>query len=42
MAKKEKATDAEADGEKPEGEAAEATPKKGFRKFLTKDRKSVV
>ena len=35
MAKKEKSPDAEADGDKPEGEAAEA-PKKGFRKFLTK------
>jgi len=34
MAKKEKAPDAE--GEKPEGDAAEAAPKKGFRKFLTK------
>ena len=36
MAKKEKAPDAEAEGEKPEGEAAEGAPKKGFRKFLTK------
>ena len=36
MAKKEKAPDAEAEGEKPEGEAAEAAAKKGFRKFLTK------
>ncbi|HKU65179.1 MAG TPA: flagellar basal body-associated FliL family protein [Rhizomicrobium sp.] len=38
MAKKEKAPDAgaEAEGEKPEGEAAEAAPKKGFRKFLSK------
>src|SRR5882724_1692054 len=37
MAKKEKAPDAEADGEKPEGgEGAGGSPKKGFRKFLTK------
>ena len=37
MAKKEKAPEAEADGEKPEGaEGADAAPKKGFRKFLTK------
>jgi flagellar FliL protein len=36
MAKKEKTPDADADGDKPEGEAAEATAKKGFRKFLTK------
>jgi flagellar FliL protein len=38
MAKKEKDADAkgEAEGEKPEGEAAEGAPKKGFRKFLTK------
>jgi flagellar protein FliL len=38
MAKKEKAPNAEADGEKPEGgaEGAGAAPKKGFRKFLTK------
>ena len=35
MAKKEKEPDAEAEGEKPEGEAG-AAPKKGFRKFLTK------
>jgi flagellar FliL protein len=36
MAKKEKTPDADADGDKPEGEATEATAKKGFRKFLTK------
>jgi len=38
MAKKEKAPDADADGEKPAGspEGAEDAPKKGFRKFLTK------
>jgi flagellar FliL protein len=36
MAKKEKTPDAEADGEKPEGEATGAAPKKGLRKFLTK------
>ena len=38
MAKKEKAPAAAAEGEKPEGspEGAEAAPKKGFRKFLTK------
>ena len=38
MAKKEKAPAVEAEGEKPEGgpEGAEAAPKKGFRKFLTK------
>jgi flagellar FliL protein len=38
MAKKEKAPAAEAESEKPEGspEGAEAAPKKGFRKFLTK------
>src|SRR5260221_11807282 len=36
MAKKEKTPDAEADGEKPEGEATDAAPKKGLRKFLTK------
>ena len=38
MANKEKAPEAEAEGEKPEGgpEGAEAAPKKGFRKFLTK------
>ena len=36
MAKKDKAPDAETDGDKPEGEATEAAPKKGFRKFLTK------
>ena len=36
MAKKDKAPDADADGDKPEGEATEAAPKKGFRKFLTK------
>ena len=36
MAKKEKAPDADADGEKPEGEATDAAPKKGLRKFLTK------
>ncbi len=36
MAKKEKAPDAEADGDKPEGEATDAAPKKGFRKLLSK------
>jgi flagellar FliL protein len=38
MAKKEKTPAAEADGEKPEGgpEGADAAPKKGLRKFLTK------
>ena len=38
MAKKEKAPAADAEGEKPEGspEGADAAPKKGFRKFLTK------
>jgi flagellar FliL protein len=36
MAKKEKEPEAEAEGEKPEGEAAEGAPKKGFRKFLSK------
>ena len=36
MAKKEKAPDAEADGEKPEGEATDAASKKGLRKFLSK------
>jgi flagellar FliL protein len=38
MAKKEKAPAAEApaEGEKPEGEATDVAPKKGFRKFLTK------
>ena len=36
MAKKEKTPDAEADGEKPEGEATDAAPKKGLRKFLSK------
>jgi flagellar FliL protein len=36
MAKKEKTPAAEADGEKPEGEATDAAPKKGLRKFLTK------
>ena len=34
MANKEKESDAE--GEKPEGEGADAAPKKGFRKFLSK------
>jgi flagellar protein FliL len=36
MAKKEKAPDADADGETPEGEASDAAPKKGLRKFLPK------
>jgi flagellar protein FliL len=38
MAKKEKApaADADADGEKPEGEVAEGAPKKGFGKILGK------
>ena len=36
MAKKEKAPDAEAAGEKPEGDATEAAPKKGFGKILAK------
>ncbi len=38
MAKKDKTADPndDAEGEKPEGEAAETAPKKGFRKFLTK------
>ena len=35
MANKEDETDGGAEGEKPEG-AADAAPKKGFRKFLTK------
>ena len=34
MAKKEKAPDAEADGENPAAEGAEAAPKKGFGKIL--------
>jgi len=36
MAKKEKAPEADADGEKPDGEGAEAAPKKGLGRFLTK------
>jgi flagellar FliL protein len=36
MAKKEKAPEADADGEKPEGEGADAAPKKGLGRFLTK------
>src|SRR5471032_268024 len=36
MAKKEKAPEAEAGGDKPEGEATEAAPKKGLGRFLTK------
>ena len=36
MAAKDKEADSDADGEKPAGEGAEAAPKKGFRKFLTK------
>jgi flagellar FliL protein len=36
MAKNDKAPEAEADGDKPEGEAADAAPKKGLGRFLTK------
>jgi flagellar protein FliL len=36
MAKKEKAPATEAEADKPEGEAAEGAPKKGFGRFLTK------
>jgi len=36
MAKKDKEPEAEADGEKPEGEGAEAAPKKGLGKILGK------
>jgi len=36
MAKKEKEPDTEADGEKPEGEGADAAPKKGLGKILGK------
>jgi flagellar FliL protein len=36
MAKKDKAPEAAPDSEKPEGEAAEAAPKKGLGKFLSK------
>jgi flagellar FliL protein len=36
MAKKEKAPEADADGEKPEGDAADTAPKKGLGRFLSK------